>query len=1371
MINWMISSSCLILIVLMVRRLFAGKVSLRLQYALWLLVAVRLLIPINLGNSAISIENFINHISAQEQIEEIVKSEVPEISVHHNTEGIKIYDSIEEIRNEEKGNLQESEQLKEQLEVVPQNAPFQTEATKKEILNVDILMGIWMIGMTILSCIFLVSNLIFARKLKKSRNLLGDSYGKLPVYESAVIDTPCLFGIFRPAIYVTPNVAKDPLILRHAVCHEQSHYQQGDLFWAPLRCVCLLLHWYNPFVWWAVKVSKQDAELACDEATIRKLGEEERLSYGKTLIQLTCEKQSEFFLTATTMTTGKRSIKERIERIAKAPNFKLYAFLGVVLVAAIAVGCTFTGAKNEEKNETISEAPVRGIPCEDPKASGWNLSLAEDVRENFHRMSPNPEEGTADAVYLLGESANHGYVLYGKGDYQTMLVYMDGKYAEIAFPYASNYMELPRLIEKDIDRDGEMELCIILWLQHGTGLHVENLLLADFNEEGQLYVYEFVQENYTKQLQGALSYEITEEGIQPFVDDQPAGRMSKHLEDMGAYTGASVGNQMRFDCDPFTGEVRLRGDIMLLIEEHPGALWNNVNDVTAKVCWDGERFSLKNFTSSNRWLEEQITNALQKHYGVESFYSIKMKYDSTKMNEDTLVVNADILPEKTDSLADHVEVHLRKSMDPSSNSGWEIEEIYSGVVSKVDKIIDRVNVNLRVGYQDAKLTYVDNAEVGWNYYSDNPWSTEAERDELAQTALKELYTLTGYNVTECTYTTDGRSRFIFGKDADYIRKCIAFYSRDYGFTLCGDSVPYQGFMNARKFHYSDVQQLDSPYGKAEYSGHAGVPTWYLEHSGVYQGEYITNYEAINLDDTVYTHVKLTFDGGYYIVVTNEAIESCSEVMGPYYEMEKDTSVESENKSSQMIIKNQSYEMVIQDEVYRQTMTDFLETGVFPATTGVQCNGDPFSARYAVQDIDGDGREELLLSFPDAETIAGMTYYIYDYDRTTGKLYCQISGYPDFTIYDNGYLKGEMSHNHGRSNLDNFWPYQLYIYNSETDYYESIASVDAWQEQRYPEDEPDSEFPKEEDVNGDGVVYYDGSGDFMDNEEYKAWCAQYNQGNEIKIQWYLAGGTERSDAQEFYSLCLNEAYKQGINEPVRPGEIKNLVSATLVLDDGMYLLTDEKSLFEIQKVFSSSQEIRGGAACPFTASLRIDYENGKKRRTIYLATDSCDTWLSSGVYYQYPGFEDIEELQSYFNEHGTDISSVMATFRGDISVQNHEILSKYAFQWISWKDVSSVIENDYEEWISEEGANGRMVYRTSDGVTYILPEHFEGAEVNQIAGVLIQDKKYQLSNGLAVGMQESEIANIDMPFQRYEKDVNGRGLTSKNINKMINKLLT
>jgi len=210
------------------------------------------------------------------------------------------------------------------------------------------------------------------------------------------------------------------------------------------------------------------------------------------------------------------------------------------------------------------------------------------------------------------------------------------------------------------------------------------------------------------------------------------------------------------------------------------------------------------------------------------------------------------------------------------------ENITTAYAANIDAILTNADDNAREGYVEAKLTYVDNEEVNWNYYLDNPWETDEVRDELAQAALKELYTLTGFNVEECTYTTDGRSRFIFGKDGEMIKKCIAFYSRDYGYTLAGENVPYMGFANARRFHYSDVQQLDSPYHKQEYSGNGAIPAWFLEHSGVYQGQKIIGFDAINLDDTKFTHIKLNFDGGYYLVVTDDAIESFHSAMGPYF---------------------------------------------------------------------------------------------------------------------------------------------------------------------------------------------------------------------------------------------------------------------------------------------------------------------------------------------------------------------------------------------------------------------------------------------------------------------------------------------------------
>ncbi len=57
MMQWIVSSSVLILVVIALRYVLRGKLSLRMQYALWLLVLVRLLVPVSFGASDLSVMN------------------------------------------------------------------------------------------------------------------------------------------------------------------------------------------------------------------------------------------------------------------------------------------------------------------------------------------------------------------------------------------------------------------------------------------------------------------------------------------------------------------------------------------------------------------------------------------------------------------------------------------------------------------------------------------------------------------------------------------------------------------------------------------------------------------------------------------------------------------------------------------------------------------------------------------------------------------------------------------------------------------------------------------------------------------------------------------------------------------------------------------------------------------------------------------------------------------------------------------------------------------------------------------------------------------------------------------------------------------
>lgn len=339
MINWMISSSVLILIVIGMRYFLKGKSSVRLQYALWILVAVRLLLPMSFGNSMLSIENITNQILPK-------------------TEDVLVQDIAQENMSAEGEDIDEVVYQDQAANMGVPGTDVNEEKTYMPMENntpeTNIWFWIWLIGAGCTTGVFVVTNIVYQRKAKKSRTPIYVNWCKRPVYVSDEVEIPCLVGAFSPVIYVTNEVAENGCLLRHTVMHECMHYKQGDSLWALIRCVCLALHWYNPLVWGAAVLSKKDAEFSCDEATIKALGEEERKDYGKTLIQLSSKEKYNVFLTATAMTSGKKSIKERIVLIAKKPKAKWYTLVVCVLISVIAVGCTFTQSK-QQGNDSYHE--------------------------------------------------------------------------------------------------------------------------------------------------------------------------------------------------------------------------------------------------------------------------------------------------------------------------------------------------------------------------------------------------------------------------------------------------------------------------------------------------------------------------------------------------------------------------------------------------------------------------------------------------------------------------------------------------------------------------------------------------------------------------------------------------------------------------------------------------------------------------------------------------------------------------------------------------------------------------------------------------------------------------------------------------------
>ena len=196
-------------------------------------------------------------------------------------------------------------------------------------------------------------------------------------------------------------------------------------------------------------------------------------------------------------------------------------------------------------------------------------------------------------------------------------------------------------------------------------------------------------------------------------------------------------------------------------------------------------------------------------------------------------------------------------------------------------------------------------------------------------------------------------------------------------------------------------------------------------------------------------------------------------------------------------------------LYAQVLTTLLDENLLPGEINdpggyigtVEEREAMAENQFAVCDVDGDGREELVLQYLTANMVAGMRALIYDTDENGG-LRLQFSEFPNLTFYDNGAIQAGWSHNQGLAG--DFWPYTLYVYNPESDLYRDVGSVDAWSRDFQPQN-----YPADTDTSNSGFVYYvyrDMGTEYgvippVDESEYLQWREEYLAGAaELELPW-------------------------------------------------------------------------------------------------------------------------------------------------------------------------------------------------------------------------------------------------------------------------------
>lgn len=274
---------------------------------LWLLVALRLLLPARLT------------------VESPVSLQQPE------SPPIQAY---QELRQQEKVYV--SAPPEQRLEMAG-------PAAAQGFALLDQLPAIWLTGVGCMALYMSLSLLRMRWRLRAAPRIQDN------VYRCTDWSTPFVLGVLAPRIYVPETVSEQDF--PQVLAHERCHIHRWDHVWKPLAFLLLAVNWFNPVLWAAYVLLGRDMERACDEMVLKNATPAQRAAYSRALVA--CAAQPKMAAVCP-LAFGEVAVKERVKNVL---NYKKPALWAVILlvVAAVIIGvCLLT--KPAENDAGVPDA-------------------------------------------------------------------------------------------------------------------------------------------------------------------------------------------------------------------------------------------------------------------------------------------------------------------------------------------------------------------------------------------------------------------------------------------------------------------------------------------------------------------------------------------------------------------------------------------------------------------------------------------------------------------------------------------------------------------------------------------------------------------------------------------------------------------------------------------------------------------------------------------------------------------------------------------------------------------------------------------------------------------------------------------------------
>lgn len=222
-------------------------------------------------------------------------------------------------------------------------------------------------GMLFFAIRFILINHRLITCLRKNRQPVQVDHIPFPVYISPFIPSACLISSGgEVAIYINPALFADKEKSYHILMHEVSHAIQRDPLWNRLRAAILVIHWFNPLVWYAASCFVRDSECACDERTITAIGTAQKGSYARTLLSLILPagiEKYQPYCQANSIQVNRQEMKIRLIALANGKSTSKFITLVLALILALCFLVSFSTNALTQATAVAKDAVLPPFPA------------------------------------------------------------------------------------------------------------------------------------------------------------------------------------------------------------------------------------------------------------------------------------------------------------------------------------------------------------------------------------------------------------------------------------------------------------------------------------------------------------------------------------------------------------------------------------------------------------------------------------------------------------------------------------------------------------------------------------------------------------------------------------------------------------------------------------------------------------------------------------------------------------------------------------------------------------------------------------------------------------------------------------------------